>query len=303
MKIPILLAIVAMLLFVACEGPMGAPGPQGERGPAGETGSQGVPGPIGETGEQGPQGVQGLQGPKGDIGEAGAQGEPGPQGPAGPQGEKGDTGPQGVQGERGPRGAQGLPGIAPTTPAVTPAMPTPPENSRTFQLAPAVIQGACSGGRRAKLLCGAAATGYIVYSWITGADGALRFDPFTIPPTYHADSGILEFQVEVPTDVTFEVFPPSFNSVNVVACKDLDGNGRLDSLGGISAKPDPEARDVAAMLFVYDQDSRLLSVVIDSLPPEAERIVQAGTCPIESLRISVWDSTSTIIATRRIREA
>lgn len=140
-----------------------------------------------------------------------------------------------------------------------------------------------------------------MYSWITGHDGVIRREPFTIPPTYYRDSGILEFQVEIPEEVQFELFPPNFDPVNVISCKDLDGNGNLDSLGGIDPPYEDDTGDIPAVVFDYDEDSRLLSVVVDQLPPKAEEAVKTGTCPIEALSIAVWDSTPTSIALRRIQ--
>lgn len=53
------MALVAVALLVACEGPAGM---QGERGPQGD---QGIAGPVGP---QGPEGPQGPAGPAGDQG-------------------------------------------------------------------------------------------------------------------------------------------------------------------------------------------------------------------------------------------
>ena len=130
---------MAVIMFLACTGPPGTPGPQGERGPQGEAGQLGGQGPQGEqgltgpAGEQGPTGAQGEQGPntgipgpqgdqgiqgergeQGEVGPKGSQGVPGPQGVRGPQGLQGETGPQGG---RGPQGLQGEPGpIGPAGP-------------------------------------------------------------------------------------------------------------------------------------------------------------------------------------------
>ena len=88
----------------------------------------------------------------------------------------------------------------------------------------------------------------------------------------------------------FEIFlPTNFDSVSVVSCKDLDGNGRSDSLGGIDTPNENDSGDIPAVVFDYDEDSRLLSVVTDQLPPKAEDVVKTGACPIEELRIAVWD--------------
>ena len=114
-----ILAIVTLLLVVACAGPVG---PAGEIGPRGEPGPQGEQGEVGPRGEQGPQGetgVQGTVGPRGETGAAGtpgADGETGPTGPTGPtgmqgdEGEPGETGPQGPRGPAGPQGAAGAMG-------------------------------------------------------------------------------------------------------------------------------------------------------------------------------------------------
>ena len=141
-----------------------------------------------------------------------------------------------------------------------------------------------------------------MYSLITGRDGVVRRDPFTIPPTYHRDSGILEFQLEIPAGVQFEIIIPgsNFDSLSISSCKDLDGDGRLDSLGGIDAPYEDEQGDIPALVFDYDEDSRLLSVVTDQLPPKAEEVVKTGVCPIEALRIVVWDVNVKSIVFRRI---
>ena len=142
-----------------------------------------------------------------------------------------------------------------------------------------------------------------MYSWITGRDGVVRRDPFTIPPTYYRDSGIQEFQLEVPEGVQFEIIIPgsNFDSVSIGSCKDLDGNGRLDSLGGIDAPYEDDSGDIPAVVFDYDEDSRLLSVVTDQLPPKAEEVVKTGICSIEALRIIVWDVNVKSIASRHIK--
>ena len=131
----LVMAIVILMLAVACTGPvgpagevgpqgeqglqgepgpMGAQGERGEQGPQGEVGLQGPEGRIGETGMQGPAGEQGVQGEQGPAGEQGIQGEqgpatgiPGPQGERGPQGPQGETGPQGERGQQGPQGEPG----------------------------------------------------------------------------------------------------------------------------------------------------------------------------------------------------
>ena len=151
-------------------------------------------------------------------------------------------------------------------------------------------------------MCAAASAGYLVYSWITGRDGVVHRDLFTIPPMYYSDSGILEFQLEVPAGVQFEIFPPSnVDPVNVGSCKDLDDNGRLDPLGGIDPPYEDDLGDIPAIVFDYDEDSRLLSVVTDQLPPKAEEVVNTGVCPIEALRIAVWDVNVKLIAARHIK--
>ena len=112
----------------------------------------------------------------------------------------------------------------------------------------------------------------------------------------------MEFQLEVPPGVQFEIFPPSdIEPVNVVSCKDLDGNDRLDSLGGINPPYADEQGDTPAVVFDYDEDSRLLSVVTDQLPPKAEEVVKTGVCPIEALRIAVWDVNVKSIVFRSIK--
>ena len=82
--------------------------------------------------------------------------------------------------------------------------------------------------------------------------------------------------MEIPEEVQFEIIPPNFDSVNVVSCKDLDGSGGLDSLGGIDPPYEEESGDIPAVVFDYDEDSRLLSVVADHLPPKAEEVVKTG---------------------------
>ena len=91
-------------------------------------------------------------------------------------------------------------------------------------------------------------------------------------------------------EVQFEIFlPNNFDSVNVISCKDLDGIGRLGSLGGVDLPYEDEPGDIPAVVFDYDADSRLLSVVTDQLPPKAEVVVKTDVCPIEALRVAVWD--------------
>ena len=117
----LVMALLILMLAVACAGPVGPAGeigPQGERGAQGEQGERGEAGPQGEQGLPGPQGEAGLQGPVGPQGEtgpegpAGADGEEGPEGPAGPQGEQGPRGAAGADGLVGPRGAAGAQGPA-----------------------------------------------------------------------------------------------------------------------------------------------------------------------------------------------
>ena len=75
-----LIAIVLATTIIACKGPQGEIGPQGQKG---DTGSIG---PRGETGANGSNG---------------ANGSPGATGQAGPRGETGATGPQGPKGDPG----------------------------------------------------------------------------------------------------------------------------------------------------------------------------------------------------------
>ncbi len=96
-----MVAVSAVLLLAACEGPVGPAGPQGSSGPQGSTGAQGPAGPPGPAGAQGKAGAQGPAGPQGARGETGQAGPPGPAGKPGPQGDRGP------QGERGPAGPPG----------------------------------------------------------------------------------------------------------------------------------------------------------------------------------------------------
>jgi hypothetical protein len=117
--LPLVLAVSAGLVALACNGEDGKDGKAGPEGPQGPQGSLGPEGPEGPAGEQGPTGIMGemgLQGPKGEtgpqgeMGPQGPQGATGPQGPAGPQGTTGPQGPQGPQGLQGPKGNQGAAG-------------------------------------------------------------------------------------------------------------------------------------------------------------------------------------------------
>ena len=57
-----LIAVLSMLILLACHGPTGETGPLGERGPQGPQGEQGL------TGETGPRGFPGFVGPRGPEG-------------------------------------------------------------------------------------------------------------------------------------------------------------------------------------------------------------------------------------------
>ena len=113
-----LLAATTLLLVLAlaCTGPAGPAGLQGETGPQGPPGESGIQGPQGSQGvrgEIGPPGLQGErgadqpEGTKGERGEAGPQGKAGPQGAEGPPGEAGPVGPRGPAGPQGSSGAIG----------------------------------------------------------------------------------------------------------------------------------------------------------------------------------------------------
>ena len=65
----VLIAVLSMLILLACHGPTGETGPLGERGPQGPQGEQGL------TGETGPRGFPGFVGPRGPEG---LPGEPPP---------------------------------------------------------------------------------------------------------------------------------------------------------------------------------------------------------------------------------
>ena len=112
------------LMLVACTGPMGPAGPQGERGP------QGIQGERGEQGIQGERGLQGLRGEQGIQGEPGPEGPSGTQGPTGPKGERGEQGPQGKQGPIGP--------VGPTAGTLTPIPTASPEPTLTTPLDPSI---------------------------------------------------------------------------------------------------------------------------------------------------------------------
>ena len=86
--------------------------------------------------------------------------------------------------------------------------------------------------------------------------------------------------------------------------------GRVWRLEDPAAAADVEAElvasgvpvgDIPAVVFDYDEDSRLLSVVTDQLPPKAEEVVKTGICSIEALRIIVWDVNVKLIASRHIK--
>ncbi len=91
----LLLLMLSIELFAACDGKTGADGPQGatgttgSMGPQGKTGSDGADGPKGDVGDLGPAG------PKGDLGPAGPKGDTGPAGPKGDTGVAGPVGPAG----------------------------------------------------------------------------------------------------------------------------------------------------------------------------------------------------------------
>ena len=131
----LVMAIVILMLAVACTGPVGPAGeigPQGELGEVGEVGPQGPPGKDGLDGAQGPQGERGPAGAQGKAGTQGRAGLAGPIGKTGPQGEQGPKGDVGPRGPRGPQGEQGPPGLtppAPPLPVSTPIITLPPSPS------------------------------------------------------------------------------------------------------------------------------------------------------------------------------
>ena len=111
----LLILVTLMFLLIACEGPPGPAGPQGDighQGPPGERGSMGIQGVRGEPGVQGVPGQRGKEGIRGSSGVRGDQGAPGERGPQGEQGTRGELGQVGPQGERGPRGPQGRVGAS-----------------------------------------------------------------------------------------------------------------------------------------------------------------------------------------------
>ncbi len=63
-----------MLAMLACQGPVGEPGPEGPRA---ETGPPGIQGEAGPTGERGPEGDPGPRGFPGFVGPRGPEGLPG----------------------------------------------------------------------------------------------------------------------------------------------------------------------------------------------------------------------------------
>lgn len=121
------LLIISMLfastLLLACQGPVGDPGPAGEDGSAPTQAEltsmvnealtnrlSEVQGPPGPAGAQGPKGDPGTNGRDGLGGAPGLKGDQGPQGPLGAQGGAGPRGLPGAQGITGPTGSQGIQG-------------------------------------------------------------------------------------------------------------------------------------------------------------------------------------------------
>ena len=80
--------LLTVFLLLACEGPPGPAGPQGDTGHQGPPGEQGNTGVQGERGEPGSQGIQGSPGQQG---EEGARGAPGPRGAQGRVGVPGSS--------------------------------------------------------------------------------------------------------------------------------------------------------------------------------------------------------------------
>ena len=77
-----LIAIVLATTIIACKGPQGEIGPQGQKGDTGSIGPRGETGANGSNGANGSPGATGQAGPRGETGATGAQGPKGDPGTA-----------------------------------------------------------------------------------------------------------------------------------------------------------------------------------------------------------------------------
>ena len=111
-------------------------------------------------------------------------------------------------------------------------------------------------------------------------------DPFSTPPTYSQSTELLAFEVSIPEDKAFRTAHERYDVINVISCADADGNGKLDSLGGIDdpfgGQSDP--RDVAAQYFNWDLETRTLLIVSPLPPPALET-----DCSVDDLAVTIWE--------------